>query len=116
MFTYHYLMSQHMLEPQYGRWMWEALLTRDPTLYYESGSAVWRFDSREWVGSLTAPTMVVMPDRDQVVPLRTQRDLARRLRDPVIVRIEGTGHESILTRGDEFVLAIDSFMGGADRG
>jgi pimeloyl-ACP methyl ester carboxylesterase len=116
MFTYHYLMSQHMLEPQYGRWIWEALLARDPTLYYESGSALWRFDSRDWVGSLAAPTMVVIPDRDQVVRVRTQRDLVRRLRDPVVVRIEGAGHESILTRSDEFVLAIDSFMGGADRG
>jgi pimeloyl-ACP methyl ester carboxylesterase len=60
--------------------------------------------------------MVVIPDRDQVVRVRTQRAFARRLRDPVVVRIEGAGHESILTRSDEFVLAIDSFMGGADRG
>jgi pimeloyl-ACP methyl ester carboxylesterase len=112
MFTYHYLMDRRMLEPQYGRWMWEALLARDPTLYYESGSAVWRFDSRAWVGTLGVPTMVIIPEDDQVVPVRTQSDLARRLDDPVVVRIDGAGHESILTRGDEYVLAIESFMSG----
>jgi len=91
--------------------MWEALLTRDPTLYYECGNAVWRFDSRPWVGSLDMPTLVVIPDQDQVVPVRTQDDLVQRLNDPIVVRIAGAGHESILTRGDEYVAAIEAFLG-----
>lgn len=111
MFTYHFLIERELLEPRYGRWMWEALLTRDPTLYYECGNAVWRFDSRPWVGSLDMPTLVVIPDQDQVVPVRTQDDLVQRLNDPIVVRIAGAGHESILTRGDEYVAAIEAFLG-----
>lgn len=110
MFTYHFVINHELVEPRHGRWMWEALLARDPTLYYESGNAVWRFDSRSWVGSLGAATLVVIPDQDQVVPVRAQDDLAERLRDPTVVRIEGAGHESILTRGDEYVAAIESFL------
>jgi pimeloyl-ACP methyl ester carboxylesterase len=55
--------------------------------------------------------MVIIPDQDQVVPVRTQNDLAERLTDPAVVCIEGAGHESILTRGLEYVAAIDSFLG-----
>jgi pimeloyl-ACP methyl ester carboxylesterase len=111
MFTYHFLVGRELLEPRYGRWIWEALLARDPTLYYECGNAVWRFDARSWVGSIRVPTMVVIPDQDRVVAVRTQRDLADRLPDPVVVEITGAGHESILTRGDDYVAAIDAFLG-----
>lgn len=115
MFTYHFLVDRGLLEPRYGRWIWEALLARDPTLYYECGNAVWRFDSRSWVGSIDMPTMVVIPDQDRVVAVRTQRDLVDRLPNPVVVEIAGAGHESILTRGDDYVVAIDAFFGNPSR-
>ena len=36
-FTYTFLTAGRVLDPAHGRWMWNALLDRDPTLYYEVG-------------------------------------------------------------------------------
>ena len=90
--------------------MWAALLNRDPSLFYESGRAAWRFDSRPWVGEITTPTMVIIPSVDQIVPVRAQRDLAGRIGAEKVIVIEGSGHESILARPDEYVTAITDFL------
>ena len=92
--------------------MWAALLSRDPNLFYESGHAALRFDSRDWVGEISVPTMVIIPDRDEVVPVRAQRDLAARLADPVVIEIEDAGHASVLSRPEVYVKAIDEFFDG----
>ena len=70
MFTYGYLNRRNTIDDSAQRWMWAALLNRDATLYYESGNAVWRFDSRAWIGEISVPTMVIIPQRDDVVPPR----------------------------------------------
>ena len=112
MVTYNYLIRHGLVDPSAERWMWAALLTRDPTLFYESGVAAWHFDSRDWVSEITVPTMVIIPEKDQVVPARAQRDLAARLDDPVVVELEGVGHESILSVPEEYIKAIDRFIDG----
>jgi len=112
MFTYKYLKRHHIIDPSAERWMWTALLTRDPTLFYESGVAVWHFDSRGWVGEISVPTMVIIPEKDQVVPARAQHDLAGRLDNPTVVELEGVGHESVLSVPEEYIKAIDRFLDG----
>ncbi|MGB3109815.1 MAG: alpha/beta hydrolase, partial [Psychrobacter alimentarius] len=86
------------------------------SLFYESGNAVWRFDSRSWIGEIETPTMVIIPTVDQVVPARTQRDLAARVGAERIVEIEGAGHESILSRPEVYVEAIAGFLLGSGSG
>ncbi len=108
--TYRFLLHNRIIDPSSERWMWAALLNRDPSLFYESGWAVWRFDSRPWIGGITAPTMVIIPSGDQIVPVRTQHDLARRIDAERVVAIEGSGHESVLARPDEYIEAITSFL------
>jgi pimeloyl-ACP methyl ester carboxylesterase len=112
MFTYHYLKRHHLIDPSAEQWMWSALLTRDPTLFYESGVAAWHFDSRDWVGEISVPTMVIIPGKDEVVPTRAQRDLASRLDDPEVLELEGVGHESVLSVPEEYIKAIDRFLDG----
>ena len=56
--------------------MHQALIKRDADLYYEIGAAVWRFDSRDWVGRLPQPAMIIVPTADEVVPPETQYKLA----------------------------------------
>lgn len=112
MFTYGYLNRHDLIDDSAQRWMWAALLTRDPTLFYESGVAAWHFDAREWVGEIQAPTMVIIPEEDTVVPTRTQRDLAARLDDPTVVTLEGVGHESVLSVPEEYIKAVDRFLDG----
>jgi pimeloyl-ACP methyl ester carboxylesterase len=93
------------------RWMHQALLKRDADLYYEIGAAVWRFNSRAWVGRLRPETMIIIPTEDEVVPPETQYDLADLL--PMAERVEVVGgfHESVMNRPDEYLKAISRFVG-----
>jgi 3-oxoadipate enol-lactonase len=108
--TYRYLNVKEIIDDSEERWMWAALLNRDPTLFYESANAVWRFDSRPWVGEISVPTTVIIPTKDEIVPVRTQRDLVARLNEPTVVEIEGAGHDSVVARPEDYVKAIDTFL------
>jgi pimeloyl-ACP methyl ester carboxylesterase len=96
---------------EHRRWMHQALLKRDPDLYYEIGAAVWRFDSRSWVGGLPQRAMIVIPTEDEVVPPETQYELARLLPAAERVEVVGGFHESVLNRPQEYVEAISRFIG-----
>lgn len=111
MFTFQYLRRHELVDPAHERWMWTALMNRDPTLFYEAAFAAWRFDSRRWVGDITAPTMVIIPTADQIVPPRVQHDLAQRIRASQVVELDEAGHESVLARPDDYVEAITAFAG-----
>ncbi len=110
LFTFRFLRRTRIIESAHERWMWAALMNRDPSLFYESANAAWRFDSRPWVGEIDRPTMVIIPTADQVVPVRTQYDLAGRIDGAEIVEIPDVGHESILSRPDAYVEAIKGFL------
>ncbi len=112
MVTFRFLRRTQVIEPRYERWMWAALMSRDPSLFYESANAAWRFDARLWVGEIDVPTMVIVPAIDQVVPARTQYDLAERISGSRIVEIPDAGHESILSKPDAYVAAIEGFLLG----
>lgn len=110
-FTFRFLHRTRIIDPSHERWMWAALMNRDPSLFYESANAAWRFDSRSWIGEVDVPTMVMIPTADQIVPTRTQYDLAERIGADRIVEIPDVGHESILSRPDAYVEAIEDFLG-----
>ena len=112
-FTYRHLLRSGVIEARHARWFWAAMLNRDPTLYYESGKAAWRFDSRSWVGQIDVPTMMIIPTRDQVVPTRTQYELAELIGADPVVEIPGAGHESVLSHPEDYAAAIDSFLSNA---
>jgi pimeloyl-ACP methyl ester carboxylesterase len=114
LFTYRFLLRNRLIDPGYERWMWAALLNRDPSLFYESANAAWRFDSRPWIGEIETSTMVIIPTADQVVPLRAQRDLAERIAADRVVEIPGVGHESILSQPEVYVEAIEDFLETGD--
>jgi 3-oxoadipate enol-lactonase len=110
--TYRFLLRSGIVEGRHARWLWAAMLNRDPTLFYESGKAAWRFDARPWVGEIEAPVMVIIPTSDQIVPTRAQRELAVLIDADQVVEVAGAGHESILSRPEEYVAAIRSFLSG----
>ena len=111
--TYRLLLRSGVIETRHARWFWAAMLNRDPTLYYESGKAAWRFDSRPWVGQIDVPTMMIIPTNDQIVPTRTQYELAELIGADRVVEIPGTGHESVLSHPEEYIAAIESFLSDA---
>jgi pimeloyl-ACP methyl ester carboxylesterase len=105
------LMRAGALDPKHHRWMRASLLRRDPTLFYEAGHAAWRFDSRSWVGRLDQPTLVILTERDQIVLPRAQRELASLMPNAEQVELPAAGHESILSRPEEYVAIIKRFAG-----
>ena len=114
MLSYGVLLRSGVVERRYARWLWEALLTRDATLYYEGAAAIWRFDGRDLAPKIKPPVMVIVPTADQLIPARTQYELAALLTDPTVVEIAGSGHESIIARPDEYVAVIEQFVEGRD--
>jgi 3-oxoadipate enol-lactonase len=104
------LRTMGALDASHRRWMHEALLRRDGELFYEAGAAAVRFDSREWVGRLRVPVTVVIPTVDRLVPTAAQRELAGLIPHAKVVDLEGTGHESILTRVDDYIGLLDDVM------
>ncbi len=92
------------------RWMHQALIKRDADLYYEIGAAVWRFDSRGWVGKLPQEALIFIPTADEVVPPEAQYELASLLPAAELVEIEGGFHESVLNRPSIYVDAISRFV------
>jgi pimeloyl-ACP methyl ester carboxylesterase len=96
---------------RHRRWMFEALMRRDPALFYEAGFAAWRFDSRRELARVSVPTLIIVPTADQVVPARTQREMASLLPAAEIVELRGARHESILSQPEDYVTAISRFAG-----
>jgi pimeloyl-ACP methyl ester carboxylesterase len=103
------LRRANALDPHHERWLWQSLLRRDPTLYFEAGAAVWRFDSTKWVGRLDVPTCVVITTEDQLMPVAAQYELAGRLPAAEVVELVGARHEAVYDRADEIVKEIVAF-------
>ena len=91
-------------------WMWDSLLARDANLYHEAAFAIWRFDSRERIGALEVPTLIVIPERDAIVRVIRQEELAALLPEADVVRLPGLGHESVLAEPDRFAAAAEGFL------
>ena len=108
--TYRYLLRTGLVEERHGRWMWESMMNRDATLFYESGFAVRRFDSRPWVSGIGVPCLVVVPTNDRVVPSDAQRELADLVPDAKVVELNGVGHEAVLSRAPDLASAIIGFI------
>lgn len=91
-------------------WMWDSLLARDANLYHEAAYAIWRFDTRDRISTISVPTMVVIPERDTVVSVSTQEELASLMPDASVVRLPDLGHESILADPGGFADAVFDFL------
>jgi 3-oxoadipate enol-lactonase len=64
--------------PQNERTVWaqSELMRHSARDIAEAGRELGRFDSRPWLGSVRPPVAVVITSRDQLVPVRKQRELA----------------------------------------
>lgn len=105
-----YLQSVDAIEDQHARWYWTQSINRDPELYWQAGFAVARFDSREWVGRLDIPALLIITCVDQLMPPKAQYDLASRLKDVTIVELHDARHEAPLTHAKRFSQEIADFM------
>ncbi len=109
---FRYLRRVRAVAPEYERYLWSEHMNRDPSLYWLIGAAVLGFDSRDWVGRLRTPSLVIVTAADQLVPAAAQYDLVARLNSPEVLELAGARHEAPLTHPHEFVAAIDAFAAG----
>ncbi len=92
-----YLLLTGAVNRKYASFMWEQNQRRDPDGGAAASMALFRFDSRPWLSQLDIPTLVLIPTRDQLLPVSWQRDMASRLRDATVETIDKAFHEVVWT-------------------
>jgi pimeloyl-ACP methyl ester carboxylesterase len=63
-------------ENERSAWLQSEMQRHSASDLAEAGRELGRFDSRPWLGSVTAPTAVLVTTRDEAVPVYKQRELA----------------------------------------
>ena len=104
-----YLLAVGAVEQRHATWLWDETHRRDPEAGAAASLALLRFDSRPWLHTLTTPALVVIPTRDQLVPVRWQHELAGRLPNAEIVEVEGGLHELPWSHPELLASAIGKF-------
>lgn len=105
-----YLLATGAVERRHARWLWEETHRRDPDAGAEASLALFRFDSRSWLGQLDVPTLVFIPTRDQLVPASWQRKLATEIKNAEVVEIGGGHHEVPWTHAELLAERIARFV------
>lgn len=88
-----YLLAVGAVERKHALWLWEETHRRDPDAGAAASFALLRFDARPWLDRIDVPTLVVIPTRDQLVPVKWQYDLLSRIKRARVAQIEGARHE-----------------------
>ncbi len=91
----------------FGRWARTQLAQGDPALIAEAGTALGRFDNRDWLGEIDVPTSVVRTTQDLIVPPRRQARLAEEIPGAVAIDVDAD-HSACVTAADRFVPALVS--------
>ncbi|MGH8926966.1 MAG: alpha/beta fold hydrolase [Acidimicrobiia bacterium] len=105
-----YLLAVGAVEPEHARWLWEETHRRDPDAGAAASFALFRFDARPHLGEVKAPTMVVIPTRDQLVPPRWQRNMATAIQGARIVEIAGAKHELPWSHSEQLATLLIGFL------
>jgi len=106
-----YLRLTGAVEERHARWLWEETHRRDVDAGAQATLALLRFDSRPWIGSLEAETLVIIPTNDQLVPPAWQYELAGAIGTPTVVELVGVRHEAPWTHPERVVDEISVFLG-----
>ena len=107
-----YLLATGAVSAEHARWLWDETHRRDPDAGAEASRALLRFDSRQWLEQIRVPTLVVIPERDQLVPSGWQREMARHIRDAEVTEIEGAHHEVPWSHAEVLAEQIEKFLAG----
>lgn len=107
-----YLRVVGAVAPEHARWSWLETHRRDPDTGALATQALLRFDSREWVGKIEQPVLMVIPAADQLVPPGWQYQAAGEFRDVTIVEVPGARHEVPWTHPELLAREILAFLVG----
>ena len=110
-----YLLATGAVKPQHAQFMWEETHRRDPDAGAAASMALFRFDSRAWVQDIRRPTLVMIPSRDQLVPVAWQHDLASRIDGSTVYMLEGAHHEVVWTHPEQIADTLIDFLSAMDQ-
>jgi pimeloyl-ACP methyl ester carboxylesterase len=65
--------------------------------------------------SITAPTLVITSDNDQLIPVELSELIAARIFNANLVVIPGAGHIPFMEQPDKVVRVVLDFIGGVTR-
>ncbi len=82
----------------------------NPQVVWGDFAACDRFDVRERVGEITAPTLVITGSEDRMTPPRFGQWLAERIPDARFVLVEGAGHMVMLEKPDQVASAVREWL------
>ncbi len=82
----------------------------DPQVVWGDFAACDRFDIRERVGEITAPTLVITGAEDRMTPPKFGQWLAERIPGARFVLVEGAGHMVMLEKPDQVANAVQEFV------
>ncbi len=107
-----YLLATGAVEKRHGRWLWEETHRRDVDAGAQATLAMLRFDSRAWIGGVETDSLVIIPTKDQLVPIAWQYELASMLKDVSVVELHGAFHEAPWVYPDRLTDVIEGFIEG----
>jgi 3-oxoadipate enol-lactonase len=82
--------------------------------YLQSISAATRFNVRDRLGEIQAPTLVIASSRDTTVPLRAGRTLAAAIGGARLSLLEGSGHVASVDAADRLNAMLLEFLREVD--
>lgn len=84
---------------------------QDAAAFSRQVDASLQHDSRERLGQIRAPALVIAGGEDALVPAHLVRDLAARIRDAKYVELAGVGHSANIEGRREFNALLREFIG-----
>jgi len=82
----------------------------NPRVVWGDFAACDRFDIRERVGEITAPTLVITGSEDRMTPPKFGQWLAERIPGARFVLVEGAGHMVMLEKPDQVASAVREWL------
>jgi 3-oxoadipate enol-lactonase len=105
-----YLLAVGAVDPKHARWLWEETHRRDPEAGAAASLALFRFDGRPHLSRITAPTLVVIPAKDQLVPPKWQRELASLIKDSRVEELDDARHELPWSHAEQLAKLLGEFF------
>jgi pimeloyl-ACP methyl ester carboxylesterase len=85
----------------------------NPRVVWGDFAACDRFDVREQVGEITAPTLVITGSEDRMTPPKFGQWLAEHIPGARFVLVEGAGHMVMLEKPDQVASAVQEWLKAA---
>jgi pimeloyl-ACP methyl ester carboxylesterase len=101
------------LDKERAEWLVNLMANQDRQLMIAAWNETMAFDSRQRLGEIVCPTLIIAGSQDRAVPLHHARMLHEGIRGSQLVVIEGAGQTLIWTHPAEFVQVTEEFFAAA---